>query len=373
MAGAVKIDAIEVYLERMPLISPWRAGHGDEAAIESVFVKMVSGSLAGRGGSSPLASPTYSPEWSRGVYLTVSRYLAPVLLGKDIASGRALQALLAPVKGNQFAKAALDQAWWDLYARGQSQPLWRTLGGTSPVVRVGADFGVKDGIGELLAAIGGAVKAGYLRVKLKYRPGWALEMVRAVRAGFPDQVFHVDCNGTCTLADLDMFRELDAHRLAMIEQPLAHDDLLDHAELQRCIATPVCLDESVTSAAKARKAIALGSGRWINIKPGRVGGLTNALEIHDLCREAGIPCWVGGMLESSLGAHQCLAPATLPNFTYPDDIFPSTNYYARDLSDPPIELSGVSEVTATETPGSGAEPDPGRLQALCLGRELLSV
>jgi O-succinylbenzoate synthase len=196
-------------------------------------------------------------------------------------------------------------------------------------------------------------------------------MVRAVLAEFPDQVFHVDCNSTYTLADLDMFRELDAHRLAMIEQPLAHDDLLDHAELQRRIATPICLDESVTSASKARKAIALGSCRWINIKPGRVGGLTNALEIHDLCRRAGVPCWVGGMLESSVGAHHCLALATLPNFMYPNDVFPSTTYYEHDVGDPPIALSGVSEMTAPDTPGGGAEPDPERLRDRCIAHEFL--
>jgi O-succinylbenzoate synthase len=254
-----------------------------------------------------------------------------------------------------------------------SQPLWKALGGTSAVVKVGADFGVKDSIGELLEAVGGAVKAGYLRVKLKYRPGWALEMIREVRARFPDTVFHVDCNSTYTLADTDMFRELDGYRLAMIEQPLMHDDLLDHAELQKRIATPICLDESVTSASKARKAIALGSCRWINVKPGRVGGLTNALAIHDLCMKAGVPCWVGGMLESSLGAHQCLALATLPNFTYPNDIFPSTTYYRNDLGDPPIELSGVSQVTAPDTPGCGAVPDPRRLQAMCIAREVVSL
>lgn len=368
----MRIDSIEVYLAKMPLITPWRAGHGDEAAIESVFVKMVSGKLAGWGESSPLATPTYSPEWSHGVYLTVSRYLAPLLLGKDIGSGKELQGLLAPVKGNQFAKSALDQAWWDLDARSRSEPLWKALGGAAATVKVGADFGVKNSVGELLDAIGGAVKAGYLRVKLKYRPGWALEMIRAVRAEFPDHVFHVDCNSTYTLADIDMFRELDTHRLAMIEQPLMHDDLLDHSELQKKISTPICLDESVTSVSKARKAIALGSCGWINIKPGRVGGLTNALEIHDLCMKAGVPCWVGGMLESSLGAHQCLALATLPNFTYPNDIFPSSTYYTTDLSDPPIELSGVSQVTAPDAPGCGAAPNPRRLQDMCIAREVIS-
>ena len=150
-----------------------------------------------------------------------------------------------------------------------------------------------------------------------------------------------------------------------------HDDLVDHAALQRQITTPVCLDESVTSAGKARKAIELGSCGWINIKPGRVGGLTNALEIHDLCMKAGVPCWVGGMLESSLGAHQCLALATLPNFTYPNDIFPSETYYRNDLSDPPIVLSGVSQVTASDVPGCGAEPNPERLRDMCIAKYML--
>jgi o-succinylbenzoate synthase len=368
----MRIDAIEVYLAKMPLLSPWRAGHGDESVIESVFVRMVSGKLSGWGESSPLATPTYSPEWAEGAFLMVSRCLAPMLVGKEIGSGKVLQGLLAAVKGNQFAKAALDQAWWDMYARSRSEPLWKTLGGTNAAVKVGADFGVKDSISELLAAVEGAVRAGFLRVKLKYRPGWALEMVRAVRARFPEPVFHVDCNSTYTLADLEMFKALDGFRLAMIEQPLMHDDLVDHAGLQKRITTPICLDESVNSAAKARKAIELGSCRWINIKPGRVGGLTNALEIHDLCRKAGIPCWVGGMLESSLGAHQCLALATLPNFTYPNDIFPSETYYRPDLSDPPIELSGVSQVTASDTPGCGAAPDPRRLQDLCIAKEFIS-
>jgi O-succinylbenzoate synthase len=367
----LKIDSIEVYLARMPLIAPWRAGHGDEPAIESIFVKMSSGGLEGWGESSPLATPTYSPEWSRGVFLTVSACLAPKLLGRDLRSGKELQELLAPVKGNFFAKAALDQAWWDLHARSRNEPLWKALGGTNPIVKVGADFGVKDSVPELLASVERAVKAGYLRVKLKYRPGWALEMVKAVREAFPDQVFHIDCNSGYSLSDLPMFEALDEMRLAMIEQPLAHDDLLDHAALQTRISTPLCLDESITSVSKARKAIELGSCGWINIKPGRVGGLTNALEIHDLCMRAGLPCWVGGMLESSLGAHHCLALATLPNFSYPNDIFPSGTYYGSDLSDPPVELSGVSQVSAPELPGCGALPNPDRLRELCIAKECL--
>jgi O-succinylbenzoate synthase len=294
-----------------------------------------------------------------------------MLVGKRIDSGEELQHLLSPVKGNHFAKAALDLAWWDLEARMDSVPLWKLLGGRRQVVEVGADFGVKESIGELLRAIDGALQSGYKRVKLKFRPGWDLPMIRAVRKAFAQAVFHVDCNSAYRLEDLDMLRSLDEFELAMIEQPLAHDDLLDHAELQRQIHTPICLDESITSAAKARQAAQIRACGWINIKPGRVGGLTVAVQIHDLCLEAGIPCWVGGMLESSLGAHQCLSLATLPNFVYPNDIFPSSTYYRIDLCDPPVVLSGASQMTAPDTAGSGAEPNPARLKAQTLERVIV--
>ena len=217
-------------------------------------------------------------------------------LGQTIRSGQEMQDRLAWVKGNPFAKAALDLAWWDLYARCQNEALWRLLGGVNNVVDVGADLGVMESIDRLLEAIGASLKAGYKRINFKYRPGWEIEMVDAVHKAFPDAIFHVDCNSAYTLGDLAMFEVLDNYDLAMIEQPLMHDDLIDHAELQSRLRTPLCLDESVTSADKARKAIKIGACRWINIKPGRVGGLTPALDIHNLCQEAGIPCWIGGML-----------------------------------------------------------------------------
>jgi O-succinylbenzoate synthase len=355
------IERIDLYRVAMPLISPWRTAYGDDAVIESVVVRMTSGSRVGWGEASPLAAPTYSPEWAAGVFQVARDWLAPRLVGRDVTSGAQLQELLALVKGNYFAKAGLDLAWWDLYAQEQGRPLYRVLGGTSPAVLVGADFGVQDTIDELLAKVGAALAAGFRRVKLKFRPGWDLPMVRAVRQAFPDAVLHIDCNSGYRLDDLPLFQALDEFRLAMFEQPLAHDDLLDHAELQRQVRTPVCLDESMTSVAKARKALAVGACRCVNIKPGRVGGLTNAVAIHDLCHRQGVPCWVGGMLESAVGAAHCIALATLPGFTYPADIFPSRTYYRQDLASPEIELSGPSEVRALDVSGIGTTPDPERL------------
>lgn len=357
----MRIDRIDIYQVMMPLVYPFRTAFGNDEVIESVLVRLWSGRAYGWSEASPWRTPAYSPEFAAGVFLLLQTHLAPRLLGQDIPDGRGLQMLLAPAKGNHFAKAALDLAWWDLHARLRGEPLWKTLGGTQPTVIVGADFGVMDSIDDLLRTIDGALQAGFKRVKLKFRPGWDLPMIRAVRRRFPEMVCHVDCNSAYTLDDLPLFLELDEFGLAMIEQPLMHDDLNDHARLQRELKTPICLDESITSVVKARQAIELQACRWVNIKPGRVGGLTNAVQIHDTCRAAGIPCWVGGMLESAVGANHCLALATLPNFTYPADIFPSDRFYRPDLSVPPVVLDGPSRVTARDVPGCGAEPDPERL------------
>lgn len=358
------IDRIDRYHVAMPLISPWRTAYGEDAVIESVLVKLTAGETVGWGETSPLASPTYSPEWAAGVFQTAKRWLAPRLIGQDIASGRQLQDRLALVKGNYFAKAGLDTAWWDLHARQQNQPLYRMLGGTSPDVIVGADIGVMDRIDDLLVEIGKAAAAGFQRVKLKFRPGWDLPMIRAVRKAFPDTVMHIDCNSGYRLEDVELFRALDEFNMAMIEQPLAHDDLIDHAALQKQIRTPVCLDESITSVDRTRHALALGSCRYVNIKPGRVGGLTNAVAILDLCRRQGIPCWVGGMLESAVGVAHCLALATLPGFTYPADIFPSSRFYRQDLGKPEVSLSGPSRIRALDEPGIGTTPDAEALTRL---------
>ncbi len=357
----MRIDAIDIYRVSMPLVYPFRTAFGNDEVIESLLVRMRSGDAFGWGEATPWQTPGYSAEFAAGAFLVLRDFLAPRLVGMDIPSGTDLQARLAHVKGNPFAKAALDLAWWDLAARLHNQPLWRFLGGRGPRVDVGADFGIMESVEDLLRTIDGAVQAGFKRIKLKYRPGWDLDMVAAVRRRFPDPVIHVDCNSAYRLADADRLRQLDAFNLAMIEQPLAHDDLLDHAELQARLKTPICLDESITSVDKARQAIAIKACGWINIKPGRVGGLTHAVAIHDTCRAAGIPCWVGGMLESAVGASHCLALATLPNFLYPADIFPSERFFVPDLSQPAMALSAPSRMTARDVPGCGAEPHPGRL------------
>jgi O-succinylbenzoate synthase len=372
------IDRIELYHVAMPLIYPWRTAYGEDAAIESVLCRIASGSLMGWGEASPLAAPCYSPEWAGGVFAAAKTWLAPAIVGQNIASAGDLQSRLGHFKGNYFAKAALDTAWWSLAAQSAGKPLHTLLGeaaGCAPrdEVPVGADFGVMDAVGDLLAAIGPAVQEGFPRVKLKFRPGWDVPMLRAVRSEFPRQTFHIDCNSGYKLADVALFREVDELNLAMIEQPLAHDDLVDHAALQAQIRTPVCLDESITGLHRAEKAIQLKSCRYVNVKPGRVGGLTNAVKIHNACQAAGIPCWVGGMLESAVGASHCVALAMLPNFTYPADIFPSSRFYREDLSDPPLELIRTAENQPGVRPFLRLpEPHPNRLEKLTVQRAVIA-
>jgi O-succinylbenzoate synthase len=290
--------------------------------------------------------------------------MVPRIIGRDIETARDLLDRLAFIKGNQFARAALDIAWWVLDAKRRGLPLHRALGGTADRVAVGADFGIQDSLDMLMAKIQEAIDAGFPRVKLKFRPGWDLPMVEAVRATFPDFTFHVDCNAAYTPADTELFRKLDRFGLAMIEQPLADDgmSLINHADLQQRIGTPVCLDESAQSLAHVQAAIRLGSCRVVNIKMARVGGLTESREIQALCAQHDIPCWVGGMLESAIGGAICAELATLPNFTYAGDIFPSSYFYTNDLGKPEIVLSGRGEVATSRVPGIAQAPDPELLE-----------
>lgn len=363
----MRIDQIHLYLVAMPLISPWRTAYGEDAAIHAVLCRMVSGSVDGWGESAPFAAPCYSPEWAGGAYALVRDRLAPALIGKGINSGEQLQGLLAVYKGNPFAKAVLDTAWWSLHARRECRPLAELLGATRKVVPVGADFGVMDSVDELLDSVDRAVEERFPRIKLKFRPGWDLSMLKAVRDRQPDHPMHIDCNSGYRIRDAKLFDQVDEFGLEMIEQPLQHDDVYDHAQLQRCIQTAICLDESIVSVDRARQALELGSCGYVNIKPGRVGGLTNAVAIHDLCRQAGVPCWVGGMLESAVGSAHCTALAMLDNFTYPADIFPSSRFYREDLADPPLELHLDSEgVPSVRAPDVLPEPVPDRLRSLTL-------
>lgn len=369
----MRIDAIEVYYVKHPLLSPWRTAYGEDADIYAVLVNIRSGARCGWAESSPLFAPTYSPEFAYGVFHLASKFFAPMLVGKDIDSAAEMLDIVSVFKGNPFAKSAVEMAWWTLQAEIEQKPLHELWGGKNLEVQAGADFGIQDSVDILIEKIGGAIEKGYPRIKLKVKQGWDLEVLRAVRSTFPKMTFHIDCNSGYALDDLPLFKEIDKLNLAMIEQPLHYTDLRDHAKLQAQIDTPICLDESCNSVRAAREAIELGSCRYINIKPGRVGGIANSLEINRLCKEAGIGNWIGGMLESSVGAGICIALATLDNMTYPSDIFPSSNFYAQELSKDEIVLTGPGRMKASRNPGNPFVPVPERLRERMLLSEIIEA
>lgn len=356
------IEEIDVYHLRMPMKAPWETAFGVQSAVDSLLIRIASEGQVGWGESAPYERPEFSTEWTAGAVDLVREYMVPLLLGENIGTGEELQARLERFKGNYFAKAALDNAWWDLAAKRIGQPLWRWLGGSDSEVSVGADIPVLPDTESLLQAVGKAEADGFPRVKLKFHRGSGVERIARVRAAFPDICMHVDCNSGFTLNDMPLFKELDGLGLAMIEQPLAFDDLIDHARLQDELNTPICLDESLVSVHRAQQAISIGACGWFNLKPGRVGGLTNALRIHELARQANMPCWVGGMLESAIGQGTALALAASRQMAYPADIFPSERLYESDLGVPPLTLTAKGKISAPDRIGHGFLPDRIMLQ-----------
>lgn len=356
----LRLEAIDVYWVRAPLAFVWKTSYGDQHDTDTILIRLEADGRHAWGESCPPYIPAYSAEHTPATFHTLREHMAGRLVGQEIASAAELLDRLAFVKGNQFARAALEITWWVLEAKRQGVPLRVALGGKGETVAVGADFGIQDSLDTLMRRIQGAIDEGFPRIKLKFRPGWDREMVAAVRSTFPAFTFHIDCNAAYTLADAEMFRRLDRYRLAMIEQPLADDgmSLVDHAKLQAMLDTPVCLDESGHSVAHIRAALELGSCRVVNVKMGRVGGLAASRDIQALCAEHGVPCWVGGMLETAVGGAICVELATLPNFTYPADIFPSSYFYRRDLGTPEIVLAGRGTIATSGVPGIAQEPDP---------------
>jgi o-succinylbenzoate synthase len=358
--GVMLIEAIDVYWVKVPLAFVWKTSYGDQHHTETILVRMQADGHAAWGESCPPSVPNYSAEHTLATFHTVREHMAPCLVGREVRSVQHLLDLLDFVKGNQFARAALEIAWWVLEAKRRRQPLHVTLGGKGGTVAVGADFGVQDSLDILMAKIQEAIDAGFPRIKLKMRPGWDLDMVSAVRSTFPDFTFHVDANAVYTPADTPLFRKLDRYRLAMIEQPLADDglSLVNHAALQAELDTPICLDESALSLTHVQAAIQLRACRVVNVKMARVGGLEASRKIQALCAQHGIPCWVGGMLETAIGGAICAELATLPNFGYAGDIFPSSYFYDDDLGKPELVLSAPGRMATSRVPGIAQEPDP---------------
>ena len=350
------VEKIDLYHVKMPLLEPWVTAYGSQNNIESLFVKIISDGISGWGECAPSPLPLYNSEFSAGAFVVARDIIAPRLIGRRVISGEFLHKIFSDLKGHQFAKSAFDGAWWDAHSQHHKTPLWSLIGGTKERVQVGADIPVLRSTDELLNRVERSIKSGFPRIKIKFNRQCTVDMIKQVRDAFPQLVMHIDCNSGFTLDDIPMFQELDKLDLKMIEQPLSYDDLIDHAELRKTIKTPICLDESITSLHRAKKAIKIGACDWINIKTSRVGGLTNGIAIHDFCEASSVPVWIGGMLESAVGQGASLALATKCNVNYPSDIFPSDRFFAEDFSCPDICISAPGEIAAPSRNGIGFAP-----------------
>ena len=349
----MKIQSVEVFQVRLPFKEPFRTSFGDTLEQLAIVVKAQSAGAAGWGEADPLFAPVYSSEMSSTAYLVLKEVLLPAVIGKDFATPDELMGAMSFVRGNQFAKSAIETAFWGLLAHAEGKPLHKLLGGTREKVVAGVSIGLQESPAQLVREAERFLALGYQRVKIKIKPGKDIEYTRAVREAFPDIPLMVDANSAYTLDDTAHLRQLDEFDLLMIEQPLAYDDIIDHAKLQAQIETPICLDESIHTPADARKAVELHSGKIINIKIGRVGGFANAIAVHDICQEAGWPVWVGGMMDMGIGQALKVEFATLPNVTLPNDIGPSNRFYVEDIVDPPVAISPDGTFAPSSAPGLG--------------------
>jgi O-succinylbenzoate synthase len=362
--GAVlSIRSLQLHEVALPLVRPFRTSFGEERDKRAILVRVDAGDVIGWGECAASTEPRYSEEWLEGSWLAIHEYLGPSLLdGGPIADPGDVGRRLDWVRGHRMAKAALEAAVLDAWLRLAGKSLSDHMGGVRARVPCGVSVGIASSIDTLLEEVGGYIEQGYRRVKLKIEPGRDVEVVSQVRNELPDTPLSIDANGAYALSDASLFEALDELGLVMIEQPLHHEDLVDHAKLQGRIRTPICLDESIRSVRDASAAIELEACRIINIKPGRVGGLVEARRIHDLCHERGVPVWIGGMLETGVGRAANLAMAALPGVTLPGDTSASDRYFAEDITDP-FELAPDGTMAVPTGPGIGVEPLPERLQA----------
>ena len=344
-------------LVRLPLKEAFETSFGSIQSRLIFLVTIEGNGLTGWGEVVAAEEPRYSYETIGTASHVIRDYLAQSLMAKPVTDLEDLAARFAQFKGHNMAKAGLELAYLDLVARMQNKSLSELVGGTRDRVPVGVSLGIQSSLAELLDRVDKYLALGYRRIKLKIMPGWDLEVVSEVRRRHPDILLSVDANTAYTLRDLEHLKVLDDFDLLMIEQPLDHDDLVEHAKLQAQLNTSICLDESITTVRRAEHALALGSCRVINIKIGRVGGYSQALPIHDLCYQRGIPVWCGGMLESGIGRAHNLALASLPGFILPGDISASSRYFHRDLISPAVEVSADGTAEVPTSLGLGFEVD----------------
>ncbi|HEX8738349.1 MAG TPA: o-succinylbenzoate synthase [Pyrinomonadaceae bacterium] len=368
----MKIKSIELIEINLPLVHFFETSFGRTYERRIILTRVRDETGAeGWGEVTCGETPSYNEEWTDAAWVTLEKILAPMTLGKEVESASQIWNVMRSVRGNRMSKAAIETACWDLEAKKRGVPLWQHLGGVRREIACGVSIGIQDSIEQLFEKMQTELAAGYQRIKIKIAPHWDYEVIRRVRAKFGDILLMGDANSAYSLCDVDLFRRMDAFNLMMFEQPLAPDDMLDHAKLQREIRTPICLDESVKSPEDARKAIELGAGKIVNVKLGRVGGHAQAKLVEETCRRANIPVWCGGMLESGIGRAHNIAMSTLAGFTLPGDVSASKRYWHEDIIEPEVKVTENGTIIVPEAPGIGFEINRNRIDKLAVRRVLI--
>jgi o-succinylbenzoate synthase len=366
----MKLERITLRQIRMPLVHFFETSFSRTYSRDIILVEAASEGVSGWGEVTAGENPFYNEEWTGSAWPILCDYVAPRVLGRDLQSAEEVAPLTAHIRGHNMARGGLEAAVWDLEARREGVPLWKKIGGGARrEIPCGVSIGIQDSVEQLLDKIEHELADGYQRIKMKIKPGWDVDVVRRVRERFPAVKLMADANSAYTLADADHLRKLDDFYLMMIEQPLGHDDIIDHAELQRKLETPICLDESIRTAHHAEQAIKMHACGIINIKLGRVGGFREARLVHDVAQAAGIPVWCGGMLEAGIGRAHNVALATLPNFVLPGDVSASQRYWKRDIIQPAVETTPRGTIAIRDEPGLGYAVDHDYIRSITVREE----
>jgi O-succinylbenzoate synthase len=367
----MKIEAITLREIQMPLVHFFETSFGRTYGRRILLLTAHCEGVEGWGECVAGEDPFYSSEWAESAWPTITRYLAPALLGRNLDSARDCPALLSRVRGHRMAKAGLENALWDAEAKQKRLPLWKLLGGTRREISCGVSIGIQDSVEQLLEKIQVELAAGYRRIKVKVKPGWDVNVLEKIRSRWADITLSCDANSAYTLDQVEHLRTFDQFNLLMIEQPLWDDDIFYHARLQKELRTAICLDESIVNARAAAVAVETGACRIINIKVGRVGGFTEAKKIHDICQSQKIPVWCGGMLESGIGRAHNIALSTLENFSLPGDVSASKRYWKEDIIEPEVQVSPQGRIAISDQAGTGYRVKEDLIEKLTVRKETL--
>ena len=369
----IRINSITLHEIRMPLVHFFETSFGRTTERDIILVEAMSDGVSGWGEVTCGENPFYNEEWTDSAWLILRDYAGPRLVNFEIQDAAAAGARTAHIRGHNMARGGLEAAIWDLQARIKGQPLWKEIGGGARrEIPCGVSIGIQDSVTQLLGKIEKELEAGYQRIKMKIKPGWDVEMVGQVRERFPNIALMADANSAYTLADTERLKQLDEFNLMMIEQPLGHDEIIDHAKLQMKLQTPICLDECIRSAHQAKQAIEMRACQIINIKLGRVGGFAEARRVHDVAQAAHVPVWCGGMLEAGIGRAHNIALSTLTNFVLPGDVSASKRYWSRDIIVPAVETTPYGTIEIRDDPGFGYELDSDYIASIKLREEVIA-